>query len=254
MSTNWEAYLDKPLLGICEAERLLLAAGVKLVVVYDGCRWSWEAYLPTEWSNNQGFFVDDRALEAAIPVGETGWFATVISTGTIWVRDGSAWVDTWIVTNTQEWIEDVVGGMVGDTATIELVYTDWTGSLVANSLVFDRDDGTNTVTLVHTADTLDLSGATIETTTSSITDIRQDVRAVATATDAELVTELGIRDAIDAAIGTVDSLQEITDLGNTTDNDIEITDTTKGIILVSPDATRYRITVANGGTLSVTAV
>lgn len=37
-------------------------------------------------------------------------------------------------------------------------------------------------------------------------------------------------------------------------DDIEITDTTKGIILKSPDGTRYRITVANGGTLNVNAV
>lgn len=36
--------------------------------------------------------------------------------------------------------------------------------------------------------------------------------------------------------------------------DIEITDTTKGIILKSPDGTRYRITVANGGTLNVNAI
>lgn len=35
--------------------------------------------------------------------------------------------------------------------------------------------------------------------------------------------------------------------------DVEITDTTKGIILKSPDGTRYRVTVANGGTLTVTA-
>lgn len=36
--------------------------------------------------------------------------------------------------------------------------------------------------------------------------------------------------------------------------DVEITDSTKGIILKSPDGTRYRVTVANGGTLTVTAV
>lgn len=36
-------------------------------------------------------------------------------------------------------------------------------------------------------------------------------------------------------------------------NDIEITDATKGLILKSPDGTRYRITVANGGTISAVA-
>lgn len=37
-------------------------------------------------------------------------------------------------------------------------------------------------------------------------------------------------------------------------SDVEVTDNTKGIILKSPDGTRYRITVENGGTLTVTAL
>jgi len=36
--------------------------------------------------------------------------------------------------------------------------------------------------------------------------------------------------------------------------DVEVTDSTNGLILKSPDGTRYRVTVANGGTLSVSAV
>jgi len=36
--------------------------------------------------------------------------------------------------------------------------------------------------------------------------------------------------------------------------DIEITTSNEGLILKSPDGTRYRVTVANGGTLSVSAV
>jgi len=36
--------------------------------------------------------------------------------------------------------------------------------------------------------------------------------------------------------------------------DIEIDDSASGLILRSPDGTRYRVTVANGGTLSVSAV
>jgi hypothetical protein len=36
--------------------------------------------------------------------------------------------------------------------------------------------------------------------------------------------------------------------------DIEVDDSASGLILKSPDGTRYRITVANGGTLTVTAV
>lgn len=38
------------------------------------------------------------------------------------------------------------------------------------------------------------------------------------------------------------------------EDDIEIQNSLDGVILKSPDGTRYRITVANGGTLTVTAV
>jgi hypothetical protein len=38
------------------------------------------------------------------------------------------------------------------------------------------------------------------------------------------------------------------------DGDIEVIGNTNGLILESPDATRYRVTVANGGTLTVTAI
>lgn len=39
-----------------------------------------------------------------------------------------------------------------------------------------------------------------------------------------------------------------------TNSDIEITDPTKGIIMSSPDGSRYRVTMANGGTLNVTGI
>lgn len=42
--------------------------------------------------------------------------------------------------------------------------------------------------------------------------------------------------------------------GATSNSDVEITDNTKGVILKSPDGTRYRITVNNGGTLTTTAI
>lgn len=50
-------------------------------------------------------------------------------------------------------------------------------------------------------------------------------------------------------IGTLSPVSKLT-----VDGDIEILDNANGLILVSPDATRYRVTVANGGTLTVTAV
>lgn len=44
------------------------------------------------------------------------------------------------------------------------------------------------------------------------------------------------------------------DGGVTTVSDVEITDSTKGIILRAPNATRYRVTVSNAGALVVTAL
>lgn len=45
------------------------------------------------------------------------------------------------------------------------------------------------------------------------------------------------------------SLQATTDVGSTTDNDIEITVATKGLIMQSPDGTRYRMTIDNDQSL-----
>jgi len=45
-----------------------------------------------------------------------------------------------------------------------------------------------------------------------------------------------------------------TSTGVTVTGDLEIANSSDGIILESPDGTRYRVTVANGGTLSVSAV
>ncbi len=47
---------------------------------------------------------------------------------------------------------------------------------------------------------------------------------------------------------------ETTSTGVTVTGDLEIENSSDGIILESPDGTRYRVTVANGGTLSVSAV
>ena len=50
------------------------------------------------------------------------------------------------------------------------------------------------------------------------------------------------------------NLQTVTDLGNTTTNDIEITDLSRGVIIKSPDGTRWRINIDNGGHLTVTSL
>lgn len=48
------------------------------------------------------------------------------------------------------------------------------------------------------------------------------------------------------------SLQTTTEAGNTTDQDIEITDAAKGFIMTAPDLTRWRVTIENDGTLTST--
>lgn len=50
------------------------------------------------------------------------------------------------------------------------------------------------------------------------------------------------------------TLQEVSDNGNTTTNDIEITDTTKGIILKSANGTRWRLGITNSGELTAVSL
>ena len=45
------------------------------------------------------------------------------------------------------------------------------------------------------------------------------------------------------------SLQDTTDVGNTTSKDIEITNSASGVILQSPDGNRWRLTINNDGQL-----
>jgi hypothetical protein len=78
-------------------------------------------------------------------------------------------------------------------------------------------------------------------------------RAVAGAANA---SSLGARARADhsgsVALGS-DTLTTATGQVMVGPRDVEITDTTKGVVIKSPDGTRYRITVANGGALSTGA-
>jgi hypothetical protein len=58
-------------------------------------------------------------------------------------------------------------------------------------------------------------------------------------------TGTAVRNCIDVA--------RVTSVGITTGYDMEVTDLNKGVILKSPDGTRYRVRVANGGTISIAA-
>lgn len=68
-----------------------------------------------------------------------------------------------------------------------------------------------------------------------------------------LLTETGL-DFTTGGTGSVGTLQEVTDTGSTTTNDIEITDTTKGVILKSANGTRWRIGITNDGALTATSL
>lgn len=50
------------------------------------------------------------------------------------------------------------------------------------------------------------------------------------------------------------TLQDVTDGGNITDNDVEITGIDKGLILKSADGTRWRITINDAGALISTEI
>jgi hypothetical protein len=52
---------------------------------------------------------------------------------------------------------------------------------------------------------------------------------------------------------TYPEIMNIGPAGVATAYDVEVTDSAKGVVLKSPDGTRYRVTVANGGTLTVAA-
>jgi hypothetical protein len=67
------------------------------------------------------------------------------------------------------------------------------------------------------------------------------------------VTETGL-EFTTGGTGSVGTLQEVTDLGTTTTNDIEITDTTKGVIIKSANGTRWRIGITNSGELTATSL
>lgn len=57
-----------------------------------------------------------------------------------------------------------------------------------------------------------------------------------------------------SSTGNAGTLQETTDLGSTTTNDIEITDTTKGVIIKSSNGTRFRIGTTDDGELTTTSL
>ena len=110
-----------------------------------------------------------------------------------------------------------------------------------------KADASTTYTKTEVDTSLALKSDATTTYTKTETDTKIDLKAniSTTYTKTEVDTSLALK---------VDSSALVNYATKTGSDDIEITDITKGIILHSPDNTRYRITVANGGTLTAVAV
>lgn len=203
-------------------------------------------------SNDQWYFDTFADLEHVIPVWQAWWYATVLNVPTwpavfyqrdviswswlyswpvgsyIWLSDTDDVSYTWkawytpTVNSTETWLELRV-----NSSTDEFVKVWSTGTAdFLNSSEFQQDN-TDHITVKSIAGTK----VSYDNTVSGM---------VATETQWAI-------DELFSKIEWQDTLQEVTDKGNTTDNDIEITDATKWIILTAPDSTRRRMTIDNTG-------
>ncbi len=82
------------------------------------------------------------------------------------------------------------------------------------------------------------------------TDFGQAVSILTGTTSSGTSERLHITSGGNVGIGTSSPSAKLT----VASGDVEVTLNTKGIILKSPDGTRYRVTVANGGSLTSTAL
>ena len=141
-------------------------------------------------------------------------------------------------------------------------------SAVGSNSLFSNTTGSNNVALGNTAGRYIADGSTANAVTTNSLYIGADTKALASGQTNQIVighNAIGIgtntvvlgNDSIattalkgSVGIGTTTPASKLTITGG----DAEVTDSASGIILKSPDGTRYRITVANGGTLTVTAV
>ena len=123
-------------------------------------------------------------------------------------------------------------------------------------IYIDDDSGLNLTVENINAGTSAFAGIT------GINDLDNSVNVLCTSSTFSVIPN-ATDTAIVAGYGTAGGLMLYTNIGDITLNpatwtktaaDIEITDTTKGIILVSPDATRWRITVDNAGALIITSL
>jgi hypothetical protein len=156
---------------------------------------------------------------------------------------------------------------VGNSAQTTLT-TGATNTAVGGNCQFSLSTGANNTAVGYGAQRQPLGNTSFLTSTGNRQTVMGTETGQNTATQLDDITAIGYRATAGAnsatALGSTaraDHLNSVA-LGSATQTtqtnqvmvgtrDVEITDNTKGVILKSPDGTRYRITVANGGTLTV---
>lgn len=196
-------------------------------------------------------------------------------------NEGQAWFDTtsgiFYVYYDGFWVEPASAGPVGPpgvvAATAPVTYDSLTQTVAidqsAISIAQSQVTGL-TAALSGKASATDLSGH--ESDTTSVHGIA-DTSLLATKSYADASAAAAAAGLVDSAPSTLDTLNELaaalgddpnfattvsTQIGNKADkvgsSDVEITDATKGVILKSPNGSRWRLSVDNDGSLRTTSI
>jgi hypothetical protein len=218
------------------------SAGFKFMHIGGGKGINIDNNVVTGTSLGKGIVVDDVSFED-IRIAPVNYNCTVV--GDILTTGLASQNEITVLPLTINSIKADVNGNVAITIpTVDAVPTDGSTNAVSSNGVFDAlatkatADGTSSELIQGDGAKVGKSSVVRGTTIGSLT----LTNSALTSTDSVSVAFGKTQGQIDAKANLVGT------------SDIEITDTTKGVILKSPDGTRYRITVANGGTLVVTAV
>lgn len=207
-------------------------------------------------ASGKEFYIDGNSVLNATTLGSGVVTSSLTSVGTIGtgVWQGTAIDDTYLATIS-------TAGKVSNSATTAdsantasaIVARDGSGNFSAGTITAALTGNADTATALSSARTFavtgdvtgtvssDLtSGASIATSIASGVIVNDDVNASAAIAGTKIDPDFGS--------------QNVTTTGTVTAADMEVTTAGDGVILKSPDGTRYRLTVANDGTLTTTAV